>query len=45
MYEIKYYNGKTHLETFYKPNIAIAKWYVKQLKEQGYVGTFKISKP
>ena len=44
MYEIKYYNGKTHLETFYMPNKPLAHWKVKQLKEQGYVGTFKISK-
>ena len=44
MYTIKYFNNKTHLETFYMPNKPLAYWKVKQLKLQGYVGTFKISK-
>jgi hypothetical protein len=45
MYKLEYYNGKTHLETFYNlPNIPIVKWKIKQLKAKGYVGTFKYKK-
>jgi hypothetical protein len=52
MYKLEYYNGKTHLETFYNllvgcvkvTNIPIVKWKIKQLKAKGYVGTFKYKK-
>ena len=43
MVTIEYYNGNKLIETHYKPNMAIAKWFVNQLKQSGnYKGTFKI---
>ena len=41
MYKIEYYNGLKLVETTYKPNIQLAKWYVKSNKG---MGTFKITK-
>lgn len=44
MYKIEYYNGLKLIETTYKPNIQLAKWYVKQSKTTHSSGTFKICK-
>lgn len=41
MYKIEHYNGSRLIETIYKPNIQLAKWYVKYNK---IMGNYKISK-
>jgi hypothetical protein len=43
MKKIEYYVGGRLVETHYKPNLAIAKWFVKQLKETHKLGKFIIS--
>jgi hypothetical protein len=45
MVKIEYYNGNRLIETHYKDNPALARWFVNQLKASGnYSGTFKITK-
>lgn len=43
MIKVEYYVGSKLVESHYKPNIAIAKSFVKQLKQSGnYKGDFKL---
>jgi hypothetical protein len=45
MIKIEYSVNGVIKETYYKPNMALAKWLIKQLKETTHkVGKFKISK-
>jgi hypothetical protein len=43
--KIEYWVSSKLVETFYKPNIAIAKWFIKELKQSSNykLGTFKLS--
>lgn len=44
MIKIEYIVGTRTVETHYKPTMAIAKWFTKQLKDTHRLGTFKFSR-